>query len=103
MSDRQRYSSVEERLVAIKQVCKGHGTVVVGFDHELRIWRATTPLLLPDGEQASAFGANPGEAIDSLWELITYDRVMVRYPAMPDRFYKWDGTRWIDLIVEPMS
>jgi len=103
MSDRERYSSVEERLTAIKQVCKGHGTVVVGYDHDLRIWQAITPLKLPDGERAMAYGTDPGEAVNNLWRLVTHDRVMISYPAMPDRFFKWDGMRWVDLIVEPMS
>lgn len=96
MSDRERYSSVEERLASIKDISKGHGTVVVGYDHELRVWQAITPLRLPDGERAMAYGSDPGEAINNLWRLITYDRIMIRYPAMYDKFFKWDGMHWVE-------
>lgn len=102
MSDRERYSSIEERLSSIKQVCKGYGEVLVRFDYENGVWRAFAPIQVKelDSPNCIGLGTTPEIAINKLWELLTQNTIKISYPNQQDRFLKWDGMRWFDLGVQ---
>lgn len=89
--DRQRYSSIEERLAAIKQLCRGLEGVRVQWDSMSSEWCAEAPV---DGKTVTT-GATPDEAVDNLWDLLTKSIVTLSYPHKEDQQFKWDGQRWV--------
>lgn len=89
---RLRYSSCEERLAAIKQLCQGLEGVKVQFDPFTNMWKAEAPI-----EGMIYNGDTPDKAIDGLWELMIKDTITLEYPHKETRYVKWDGQRWVDV------
>ncbi len=102
--ERQRFSSTEERLASIKQLCKGHGELSVRVDHDTNLWKAEAPVRMEDNLNVSTVGVGltPDIAINDLWSKLTIGKVKIAYPNKQIQYYKWDGARWVDLgMTEP--
>ena len=89
--DRLRFSSIEERLAAIKQLCRGLEAVRVQWDSMSSEWIAEAPV----NGKTTTTGASPDEAIDKLWEILSKSIVTLTYPDREDQQFKWDGQRWV--------
>lgn len=89
--DRLRYSSIEERLAAIKQLCRGLEAVKVQYDSVSAVWDAFAPV----NGKTHTQGKTPDEAVDKLWDMLTQSIVTLSYPDKEDQQFKWDGQRWV--------
>ena len=88
---RLRYSSCEERLAAIKQLCQGLEQVKVQYDSVNIVWCAEAPV----NGKTVVTGATPDDAINKLWDLLIRSIVTITYPHREDQQFKWDGQRWV--------